>query len=152
MKINKWYMTDDEIRRSWRQAADKAEQVKIIAELNAQEKADVIEKLKEIGEHIPDELKASKGRRPKYKINAADERKIWKERAHGTPYWKIARMLGGTASESCIQMRYEKMRGDYIAALPTIKKTLQAVAEAAPRHIVSDDDREIIKAFIRRFL
>lgn len=151
--IDKWYMSDDEIRRSWRQAADLKEQVKIIAELNARSKEDVLIKLIELGEVVPEDvMKASKGRKAKYKISEADERKIWQERQKGTPYWKIVRMLGGRATESGICYKYDKLRGDYIKALPTIKKTLQAVAEAAPRHIISDDDRETIRRFIRRYL
>lgn len=144
---DKWEMTDYEIRRSWRQAADKGEQIKIIAELNARSKDDVIAKLKEIGEEIPAEIAAAKGRKPKYKLTASDERKIWRERAKGTPYWKIARMLGGMATESAIQTRYDRMKGDYIKALPTVKKALQTFVEAVPT-----DDAEIIRTFIRRFL
>lgn len=144
--IDKWYMTDDEIRRSWRKAADKAEQIKIIAELNARTKEDVMKKLVEIGEELPENMRTS-GRKAKYKISDADERKIWKERFKGTPYWKIARMLGGTASESAVQIRYEKMRGDYLKALPTVKKALNTFVEAIPT-----EDSEIVKAFVRRYL
>lgn len=145
--IDKWYMTDDEIRRSWRQAADLKEQVKIIAELNARDKADVIRKLTELGEELPEDMRAAKGRKAKYKISDADERKIWKERSKGTPYWKIVRMLGGLVTESAIQIRYDKMRGDYLKALPTVKRTLQTVVEAVP-----EEDRETIRRFIRRYL
>lgn len=145
--IDKWYMTDDEIRRSWRQAADRREQAKIIAELNAREKADVIRKLIELGEEVPEDMRAAKGRKAKYKISDADERKIWKERSKGTPYWKIVRMLGGLVTESAIQIRYDKMRGDYLKALPTVKKALQATIEAVP-----EEDRETIRRFIRRYL
>lgn len=145
--IDKWAMTDDEIRRSWRQAADKREQVKIIAELNARDKADVIRKLTELGEELPEDMRAAKGRKAKYKISDADERKIWKERAKGTPYWKIVRMLGGLVTESAIQIRYDKMREDYLKALPTVKRTLQTVVEAVP-----EEDRETIRRFIRRYL
>lgn len=77
--IDKWYMTDDEIRRSWRQAADRKEQLKIIAELNARDKTDVIRKLTELGEELPEDMRTAKGRKAKYKISDADERKIWKE-------------------------------------------------------------------------
>ena len=145
--IDKWYMTDDEIRRSWRQAADRKEQLKIIAELNARDKADVIRKLTELGEELPEDMRAAKGRKAKYKISDADERKIWKERSKGTPYWKIVRMLGGLVTESAIQIRYDKMRGDYLKALPTVKKALQATIEAVP-----EEDRETIRRFIRRYL
>ena len=145
--IDKWYMTDDEIRRSWRQAADRKEQLKIIAELNARDKADVIRKLTELGEELPEDMRAAKGRKAKYKISDADERKIWKERLKGTPYWKIVRMLGGLVTESAIQIRYDKMRGDYLKALPTVKRTLQTVVEAVP-----EEDRETIRRFIRRYL
>lgn len=145
--IDKWYMTDDEIRRSWRQAADRKEQLKIIAELNARDKADVIRKLTELGEELPEDMRAAKGRKAKYKISDADERKIWKERSKGTPYWKIVRMLGGLVTESAIQNRYDKMRGDYLKALPTVKRTLQTVVEAVP-----EEDRETIRRFIRRYL
>lgn len=145
--IDKWYMTDDEIRRSWRQAADRKEQLKIIAELNARDKADVIRKLTELGEELPEDMRAAKGRKVKYKISDADERKIWKERSKGTPYWKIVRMLGGLVTESAIQNRYDKMRGDYLKALPTVKRTLQTVVEAVP-----EEDRETIRRFIRRYL
>ena len=144
---DKWYMTDDEIRRSWRQAADRKEQLKIIAELNARDKADVIRKLTELGEELPKDMRAAKGRKAKYKISDADERKIWKERSKGTPYWKIVRMLGGLVTESAIQIRYDKMRGDYLKALPTVKRTLQTVVEAVP-----EADRETIRRFIRRYL
>lgn len=146
--IDKWAMTDDEIRRSWRRAADKGEQIKIIAELNARSKEDVLRKLIELGEAVPEDvMKASKGRKAKYKISEADERKIWKERSKGTPYWKIVRMLGGLVTESAIQNRYDKMRGDYLKALPTVKKALQTTIEAAP-----EEDRETIRRFIRRYL
>lgn len=145
--IDKWHMTDDEIRRSWRQAADRKEQLKIIAELNARDKADVIRKLTELGEELPEDMRAAKGRKAKYKISDADERKIWKERSKGTPYWKIVRMLGGMVTESAIQIRYDKMRGDYLKALPAVKKALQATIEAVP-----EEDRETIRRFIRRYL
>lgn len=151
--IDKWYMSNDEIRRSWRQAADLKEQVKIIAELNARSKEDVLNKLIALGEAVPEDImKASKGRKAKYKISEADERKIWQERQKGTPYWKIVRMLGGSVTEGGICNKYDKLRGDYIKALPTVKRALQTVAEAAPRHIISDDDRETIRRFIRRYL
>lgn len=144
---DKWYMTDDELRRSWRHAADHAKQIKIIAELNARSKKDVIKKLTELGEELPENMRAAKGRKVKYKISDADERKIWKERSKGTPYWKIVRMLGGLVTESAIQNRYDKMRGDYLKALPTVKKALQTTIEAAP-----EEDRETIRRFIRRYL
>lgn len=145
---DKWYMTDDELRRSWRHAADHAEQIKIIAELNARSKEDVLSKLIELGEAVPEDvMKASKGRKAKHKISEADERKIWQERQKGTPYWKIARMLGGIATETAIQTRYDRMKGDYIKAIPTVRKALQTFVEAIPT-----EDAEIIKAFIRRFL
>lgn len=145
--IDKWAMTDDEIRRSWRQAADKGEQVKIIAELNARSKEDVIKKLTELGEDVQKDLSARRGRKERYDLTENDERKIWKERVKGTPYWKIARMLGGISTESAVQRRYDKMRGDYLKALPTVKKALQATIEAAP-----EEDRETIRRFIRRYL
>lgn len=144
--IDKWYMTDDEIRRSWRRAADKGEQIKIIAELNARTKEDVVKKLQALGEDVG-EIKSRTGRKPHYKITDDDERKIWKERMKGTPYYKIARMLGGLVTESAIQNRYDKMRGDYLKALPTVKKALQTTIEAAP-----EEDRETIRRFIRRYL
>lgn len=145
--IDKWAMSDDEIRRSWRQAADLKEQVKIIAELNARSKEDVLNKLIKLGEEIPEDLEAQKGRKAKYKISEADARKIWRERENGTPYWKIARMLGDMATESAIQIRYKHMKEDYNKALPTVKKALQATIEAAP-----EEDRETIRRFIRRYL
>lgn len=144
--IDKWAMTDDEIRRSWRRAADKGEQIKIIAELNAREKEDVVKKLQALGEDVG-EIKSRTGRKPHYKITDDDERKIWKERMKGTPYYKIARMLGGLATESGIQARYDRMREDYQKALPTVKKALQTTIEAAP-----EEDRETIRRFIRRYL
>ena len=146
--IDKWYMSDDEIRRSWRQAADLKEQVKIIAELNARSKEDVLKKLIELGEAVPEDvMKAQRGRKAKYKISEADERKIWQERQKGTPYWKIVRMLGGSVSEGGICNKYDKLRGDYIKALPTVKRALQTVVETVP-----EADRETIRRFIRRYL
>lgn len=142
-QIDKWYMTDDEIRRSWRMARDPKEQIGIIAELNARSKDDVIQKLRELGEDVP-ELKSRKAR---YKITEADLRKIWKSRMEGLPYWKIARMLGGIVTETTIKNRYCIMKQEYQEALPTVKKALQTFVEAVPTA-----DAVVIKSFIRRFL
>ena len=47
--MEKWYMTNDEIAVSYRQAKNKAEQVLVLAELNVKTRDETLDKLAEIG-------------------------------------------------------------------------------------------------------
>ena len=140
----KWHMTDDEIRRSWKRAEDRRAQIGILAELNNRSKDDVRAKLIELGEEVP-EIRG----RGKCKLTADDDRKIWRYRNDGLPYYKIAAMLGGNLTDQAIKNRVDRMREMFRASLPTVKQALKEWEKAHPEE---SDETKTIKEFIRRFL
>ena len=140
--IDKWHMTDEEIRRSWKRAEDRAAQIGIIAQLNNRTKDDVIKKLQELGEDVE-----VVGRKLRCKIDKEDDRKIWRLRFDGMTYHKIVNFLTDRPTEETVRRRYESMRDEYKRALPTVKRTLQAFIEEIP-----EEDRETIRRFIWRYL
>ena len=48
-EANRFFMTDAEILRSWRCAADRSRQVEVLAQLNACSEEDMAEKLESLG-------------------------------------------------------------------------------------------------------
>lgn len=141
----KWHMTDEELKRSWKNAEDTVAQIGIIAELNNATKDEVIQKLRELGEDLPDLKTVRRGKA----LSEADLRKIWKLREEGIPYYKIARMLGGITAEQTLKKKHGQLREEYREALPLIKKALNA-------HLATGtcDEREAVTiiTFIRRYL
>lgn len=90
----KWHMTQEEFKRSWRCAADRKEQIKVLAELNCCTKKEIIDHLNEIGIAIDDELR----KRSRFRIE--EDRKIWRLRMSGAAFKKIASQIGRTTGET----------------------------------------------------
>lgn len=90
MNVAKWWMDDAEIARSYRTAADKKEQIKIIAELNATTRDEVVKKLKEIG-CVVEETAAGKPRKKRVQMDEQEARRLIEA---GTPDVIAAEQLG----------------------------------------------------------
>lgn len=86
----KWWMDDAEIARSYRTAANKKEQIKIIADLNATTSEEVVKKLKEIG-CVVEETAAGKPRKKRVQM---DEQEAHRLIEAGTPDVIAAEQLG----------------------------------------------------------
>lgn len=63
-----WNYTDAELRTLYRDAANRGEQIKIIAELEAKTVPDVVEKLESLGERVGEDTLASWGERKKKRM------------------------------------------------------------------------------------
>lgn len=143
-KKNKWYMTDDEIRRSWRCAKDPIEQVKILAELNCKTKQEIMTKLIELGIDPPQHL-SRRGLPPK--IDEPMKRKIWKMRQEGKTYQTIADLLEGKPKQQTIINAYKQMVRERAEARGLLVKALQAYTKS---DACTDKEREIIMKHIAR--
>lgn len=142
----KWYMTDDEIRRSWRCAKDPVEQIKIIAELNCKTKQEVVTKLEELGIVAVKETKRrhSGGRK---KIDEATRNEIWMMKIDGATYPQIAASVDENISVSTIRKIYLTLLEERKKALPTLQKALEAYMQG---DACTDEEREIITTQIAR--
>ena len=143
MQRNRWYMTDEEIRKNWKRAQDKRAQIGILAELNARPKEDVIEKLKELGEEIPEFRKA------KSKLTEHDDRIIWRMRTDGAVFSKISLALEGHPIENTIRMRFNVMRDEFRRAAPVIEKAIRRFIE---EDRCSEDEKTLLNRILRRGL
>ena len=143
-KHDKWYMTDDEIRRSWRCCRDKIEQVKVLAELNCKTKEEIIEKLESLGLDVPVRIS---GRGIKTKMTETIRKKIWKLKMEGKSYSQITALVEGRLSVECVRTEYMKMIGEHEKARPLLIKALQAYTQ---RDDCTDEEREIIMKHIAR--
>lgn len=86
----KWWMDDAEIARSYRTAANKKEQIKVIAELNATTREEAVKKLKEIG-CVVEETAAGKPRKKRVQMDETAARRLIEA---GTPDGFAAEQLG----------------------------------------------------------
>lgn len=140
----KWYMTDDEIRRSWRCAKDSIEQIKILADLNCKTKQEVMTKLIELGIDPPKNL-SRRGLLPK--IDEPMRRKIWQLRQEGKTYQSIADLLEGKPREQTVINAYKQMVRERAEARPVLVKALQAYTQS---DACTAEEREIIMKHIAR--
>lgn len=144
MRGDKWHLTDSEITKLWRNAEDRHAEIKILAELNNKTRLQVVEKLRSLGMDVPETLL-----KKRIYYTPAEDAKIWRlRRRDGLPYKQIARMVG-KAKYAVVQVRYEEMRKEYIASIPTLEKALQAYVDKLCTDPV---EREQILLMMRRGL
>lgn len=107
-------MTDDEIRRSWRCCENQHDQIKILAQLNCCTTKEIIEHMRGIGIEIEEETI-----RKRLRFAIGEDRKMWKLRAAGEPYYKIAQIIGNTTGQSIRNRIGElrKMRKDAVGLI-----------------------------------
>lgn len=107
-----WYMTDDEISTSYRQAKDKDMQVHVIADLNVRSCLDVCDKLEALGFDMR--------RYRKLRLNPKET--AWNEEevklmmrlrdVYDYSFADIAKALDKT--DSAVRNKYRRMNGDYV--------------------------------------
>ncbi len=146
----KWPMSDAEIKSSWRRCENKKKQVKILAELNAKTKPQVIDKLIQIGAMSAAESAKAKAREKEEPVSepkehrgrftAAEHRKMFELRAGGFGYKQIAAKMGST--ETSVQVTLERLRRERRAAWPVIERALRWYA-AQPE--CTAEERRVLK-------
>lgn len=136
-----WYMTDDEIRRSWRCAESKARQIKVLAELNARTTEEIKKKLQEIG------IDVAGATRKRKRFSVEDDRRIWKLRHdENRTFKKIAQIIGSTTGET-IRNRYGELLEEHNGARGIIENALRAYIKAGK---TTKEETRLIDELIRR--
>lgn len=144
-KHNKWYMTDDEIRRSWRCCKDQIEQIGILAELNCKTKDEVVDKLTELGIKVPMRIS---GRGIKTKMTESLRKKIWRMKQEGMSYTQIRAQLFETRlSVECIRSEYRQMIKEREEVRPILVKALREYMNGGA---CSETEAELIRRQIAR--
>ena len=143
-KSNKWYMTDSEIKRSWRCAINKRDQIGILAELNCKTKAEVEQKIVDLGLELP-----GNGNSRVQKIGEVEKKKIWLLRLKGNSYKVIAQMIGTGPTWQAVRKAFKIMSDERDEARPVLVKALKAYMK---NDACTEDEREIIKTQIARGL
>lgn len=142
----KWPMSDAEIRSSWSRCENKKKQVKILAELNAKTKQQVIDKLIQIGEmsananpnvKIEPEKETEKRRE---RFTPAEIRRIFQMRADGFRVKEIAQHID--AKELTVKKAIERLKQERRAAWPVIERALRWYA-AQPE--CTAEERRVLK-------
>lgn len=141
-KKNKWYMTDAEIKRSWRCAINKRDQIGILAELNCKTKAEVEQKIVDLGLELP-----GNGNSRVQKIGEVEKKKIWMLRLKGNSYKTIAQMIGTGPTWQAVRKAFKIMSDERDEARPVLVKALKAYMK---NDACTEDEREIIKTQIAR--
>ena len=143
-KKNKWYMTDAEIKRSWRCAINKRDQIGILAELNCKTKAEIEQKIADLGLELP----GNRNSRVQ-KIGEVEKKKIWMLRLKGESYKSIAQMLGTGPTWQAVRKAFKVMTDEREKARPALVKALMSYVNG---DACTDEEREIIKTQIARGL
>lgn len=138
----RWYMTDNEIKRSWRCAINKRDQIGILAELNCKTKLEVEQKLADLGLDIPGNRKGKPT-----KIDEAAKRRLWQLRQNGNTFQQIAAMMEGKPSKQAVMTAFKKMTEERTEARPVLIKALK---DYMRRGNCTESERDIIKTWIAR--
>ena len=134
-------MTDDEIRRPWRCCENQHEQIKILAQLNCCTTKEIIEHMRAIGIEIEEETI-----RKRLRFTIGEDRKMWKLRAAGEPYYKIAQIIGNTTGQS-IRNRIGELRKMRREAGETI---ITACRVYMAEDLCTEDERKQLNEVLRR--
>lgn len=139
--ISKWYMSDEEIKRSYRTCKDAHAQIGILAELNCKTKAEVRRKLAELGV----EMARTAGRPSRF--TEEDLKKIYQmHHDEGRPYSMIARYIGKTTAES-VRNEYLQMLRERLNARPLIEKAVRAYIKAGK---TTESEAALLRELIKR--
>ncbi len=104
-------MTDNEIVRSYNEAANKTKQIGILADLTQRKVSDIVHILGENGAALPENYKAKPGRSEHIKQTAwtnEREARLLALREKGLTWEQVAQEIGGTAKS--VSMHYYEMR------------------------------------------
>lgn len=138
---DKWYMSDDEIKRSWRCCAKKSDQIKVLGQLNCKTKKQVIDKLTELGIETGENVKRHK------KFTTEEDRRIWRLRHDENRTFKsIAVIIGHTTGET-VRNRYGELLEEHKSARIIIETALRAYIKAGK---CTDAESKLIDELIRR--
>lgn len=136
-----WSMSDDEIKRSWRNCADATQQIKVLAQLNARSRAEVIEKLRSLGIETESTLQR------KTKFTPEDDAHIWKMRHDERRPLEHIRNAIGKSTTQTIDTRYKEMLKERIKMRPVIEKAVRAYIKAGQ---TTQTEARILEAMIKR--
>lgn len=145
---NKWHMTDNEIRRSWRCAVNHQEQIAILAQLNCRTKTEVIQKLGDLGlmsetlQADEEKLTKKKKRKP---FSAAEIRKIFSMYVDGITIKDIAAVID--AKPETVKTTMATLRNERRKAWPVIDKAIKAYM-LTPE--CTESDRKVLRREIAR--
>lgn len=138
-KKTKWYMSDAEIARSYRNCADAKAQVGILAELNCRSKTEVKEKLKELG--------LIRSRNDAQRFTEEDDKRIWKMRHdEQRPYTIIAKAIGKSSME-LVRNEYQIMHRKRLDARGLIEAAVRFYIKSGK---TTEKETELLKELTRR--
>lgn len=137
---SKWYMSDEEIMRSYRCCENATAQIGILAELNCKTKAEVKKKLSELGI----EFARTAGRPTRY--TQEERHRIYTLRHDELrPYSAIARIIGKSTAES-VRNEYRIMHRERLRARPLIEKAVESyIKQKKTTQYETDLLRELIQ-------
>lgn len=136
-----WSMSDDEIKRSWRNCENAAVQIKVLAQLNARSRAEVIEKLRSLGIETESTLQR------KTKFTPEEDAHIWRMRHDEHRPMSHIRTAIGKSTTQTIWTRYKEMLKEHIKMRPVIEKAVRAYIKAGK---TTPDEAKTLEAMIKR--
>ena len=139
--ISKWYMSDEEIKSSYRTCKDARAQIGILAELNCKTKEEVKKKLAEIGVEI-----SRTAARPS-RFTETDRRKIYKMRHDENRAYSVIASIIGKATAESVRNEYLQMNREHIEARDLIERACRFYIKAKK---TSESETRLLEDLIGR--